>query len=223
MPNYIRCLPLITYTTKKKISTVDVYFTPIVKTVNQKNKSEDLEREREKMAECMLGLNPTKTLTLKLSSSINQSSSNSTTPQFTTLQSKSMKKNFTSIYASKSLSLHALTSSERRDQVMIAVKDSFSNCLSETNLHLTVPGLKSKTRGKVIVSLFRFRPCLIWGYSGRVFVWVLLLRKQFWLLPKTCKILKSTMYNHAMYYLLWQYHFPPFVLSLLGCWEYAGK
>ncbi|KAM7518528.1 hypothetical protein LguiB_017490 [Lonicera macranthoides] len=101
------------------------------------------------MAQCMLSLNPTKTLTLKLSSSINQSSFNPTTQKLPTLPSKSMKKNFTSISASKSLSLDALTNSERRDQVMIALKDSLSNCLSETNLHLTVPGLKSKTRGKV--------------------------------------------------------------------------
>ncbi|KAL4559001.1 hypothetical protein LXL04_031131 [Taraxacum kok-saghyz] len=47
------------------------------------------------------------------------------------------------------LSLNALTSSERRDEVMIAAKSSLSNCLSETNLHHTIPALKSKTRGKV--------------------------------------------------------------------------
>ncbi|XP_024962639.1 phosphoribosylaminoimidazole-succinocarboxamide synthase, chloroplastic isoform X2 [Cynara cardunculus var. scolymus] len=47
------------------------------------------------------------------------------------------------------LSLNALTSSDRRDEVMVAVKSSLSNCLSETNLHLAIPDLKSKTRGKV--------------------------------------------------------------------------
>ncbi|KAD6119545.1 hypothetical protein E3N88_10816 [Mikania micrantha] len=47
------------------------------------------------------------------------------------------------------LSLNALTSSDRRDEIMIAAKRSLSNCLSETNLHLTIPVLKSKTRGKV--------------------------------------------------------------------------
>lgn len=38
-----------------------------------------------------------------------------------------------------------------RDEVMEAIRSSISvsNCLSETNLHLTVPGLSSKTRGKV--------------------------------------------------------------------------
>ncbi|KAJ9560341.1 hypothetical protein OSB04_005501 [Centaurea solstitialis] len=47
------------------------------------------------------------------------------------------------------LSLNALTSSDRRDEVMVAVNKSLSNCLSETNLHLAIPHLKSKTRGKV--------------------------------------------------------------------------
>ncbi|XP_050212703.1 phosphoribosylaminoimidazole-succinocarboxamide synthase, chloroplastic [Mercurialis annua] len=47
------------------------------------------------------------------------------------------------------LSLDALTNSSRKDEVFGAIKGSLSNCLSETNLHLTVSGLKSKTRGKV--------------------------------------------------------------------------
>ncbi|KAF2291601.1 hypothetical protein GH714_026055 [Hevea brasiliensis] len=42
-----------------------------------------------------------------------------------------------------------LINSSRKEEVLGAIKDSLSNCLSETNLHLTVPGLKSKTRGKV--------------------------------------------------------------------------
>lgn len=46
--------------------------------------------------------------------------------------------------------LEALISGERKEDVMAAVKSSLSNCLSETHLDLTVPGLKSKTRGKVI-------------------------------------------------------------------------
>lgn len=37
----------------------------------------------------------------------------------------------------------------RNEEFLRAIKGSLSNCLSETNLHLTVPGLKSKTRGKV--------------------------------------------------------------------------
>lgn len=47
------------------------------------------------------------------------------------------------------LSLDSLISSSRKDELFGSIKSSLSNCLSETNLHLTVPGLKSKTRGKV--------------------------------------------------------------------------
>ncbi|KAL3514239.1 hypothetical protein ACH5RR_026956 [Cinchona calisaya] len=47
------------------------------------------------------------------------------------------------------LSLEALKTSERRNEVMNAVQNSFDNCLSETHLDLTVPALKSKTTGKV--------------------------------------------------------------------------
>ncbi|XP_057442490.1 phosphoribosylaminoimidazole-succinocarboxamide synthase, chloroplastic-like [Lotus japonicus] len=44
----------------------------------------------------------------------------------------------------------ALLSGTRKQEVLDAIRaTSGSNCLSETNLHLTVPGLKSKTRGKV--------------------------------------------------------------------------
>lgn len=42
-----------------------------------------------------------------------------------------------------------MSSSDRKEEVFTAIRSSLSNCLSETNLHLTVPGLKSKTRGKV--------------------------------------------------------------------------
>ncbi|CAI8593819.1 unnamed protein product [Vicia faba] len=42
-----------------------------------------------------------------------------------------------------------LLNSTRKHQVLDAVTTFLSNCLSETNLHLTVPSLKSKTRGKV--------------------------------------------------------------------------
>ncbi|CAL1395355.1 unnamed protein product [Linum trigynum] len=42
-----------------------------------------------------------------------------------------------------------LLDSSRKEGVLDAIKGGLSNCLSETNLHLTVPGLKSKTRGKV--------------------------------------------------------------------------
>ncbi|XP_061369440.1 phosphoribosylaminoimidazole-succinocarboxamide synthase, chloroplastic [Gastrolobium bilobum] len=43
-----------------------------------------------------------------------------------------------------------LLNGTRRNQILDAIgTSSLSNCLSETNLHLTVPALKSKTRGKV--------------------------------------------------------------------------
>ncbi|KAH9690520.1 phosphoribosylaminoimidazole-succinocarboxamide synthase [Citrus sinensis] len=47
------------------------------------------------------------------------------------------------------LSLDAVISSNRKAELLGDIKGSLSNRLSETNLHLTVPGLKSKTRGKV--------------------------------------------------------------------------
>ncbi|XXG43245.1 hypothetical protein AAC387_Pa01g3327 [Persea americana] len=47
-------------------------------------------------------------------------------------------------------SLDALASSSlRREDVLSNVRDSLSSCLSETYLDRTVPGLQSKTRGKV--------------------------------------------------------------------------
>ncbi|XP_004505724.1 phosphoribosylaminoimidazole-succinocarboxamide synthase, chloroplastic [Cicer arietinum] len=42
-----------------------------------------------------------------------------------------------------------LLNNTRKHQVLESITTSLSNCLSETNLHLTVPALKSKTRGKV--------------------------------------------------------------------------
>lgn len=48
------------------------------------------------------------------------------------------------------LSLDAVISSNRKAELLGDIKGSLSNRLSETNLHLTVPGLKSKTRGKVL-------------------------------------------------------------------------
>jgi hypothetical protein len=41
----------------------------------------------------------------------------------------------------------------RREDVLLAAVESLSNCLSETHLDKTVPGLKSKARGKVSCSL----------------------------------------------------------------------
>ncbi|EOY15365.1 PREDICTED: phosphoribosylaminoimidazole-succinocarboxamide synthase, chloroplastic isoform X2 [Theobroma cacao] len=47
-------------------------------------------------------------------------------------------------------SLDALLNSGRKEEVFATIKGSVHNCLSETNLHLTVPGIESKTRGKVL-------------------------------------------------------------------------
>ncbi|KAL6500704.1 Phosphoribosylaminoimidazole-succinocarboxamide synthase (SAICAR synthetase) [Orobanche hederae] len=41
------------------------------------------------------------------------------------------------------------TNSERKNELMSSIQVSLSNCLSETHLDSTVPGLRSKTRGKV--------------------------------------------------------------------------
>lgn len=77
-------------------------------------------------------------------------------PSISHLKTNPKPRNYSKICAStmsnyqQKLSLDALSNSERRDEVMGAIKTSgLGNCLSETNLHLTVPGLKSKTRGKV--------------------------------------------------------------------------
>ena len=45
--------------------------------------------------------------------------------------------------------LDALINGSRRGELFGAIKRSLPNCLSETDLQLSVPGLKSKTRGKV--------------------------------------------------------------------------
>ncbi|KAG6598714.1 Phosphoribosylaminoimidazole-succinocarboxamide synthase, chloroplastic, partial [Cucurbita argyrosperma subsp. sororia] len=49
----------------------------------------------------------------------------------------------------RNISLDALIKGDRREEIVGAIDKSLFNCLSETNLHLTVPGIKSKTRGKV--------------------------------------------------------------------------
>ncbi|GAB2274641.1 Phosphoribosylaminoimidazole-succinocarboxamide synthase (SAICAR synthetase) [Dionaea muscipula] len=46
-------------------------------------------------------------------------------------------------------SLNISSTSSHKDEILKAIKGSLGNCLTETNLHLTVPGLTSKTRGKV--------------------------------------------------------------------------
>ncbi|KAL3616683.1 Phosphoribosylaminoimidazole-succinocarboxamide synthase (SAICAR synthetase) [Castilleja foliolosa] len=48
-----------------------------------------------------------------------------------------------------SQSVEVLTNSERKHELMSSIKGSIPNCLSETHFDRTVPGLGSKTRGKV--------------------------------------------------------------------------
>ncbi|XP_061996727.1 phosphoribosylaminoimidazole-succinocarboxamide synthase, chloroplastic-like [Rosa rugosa] len=91
-------------------------------------------------------LNPPKTLIPKLPN-LNPSLSSFKTPKpksksFPTLSVSAM-------VAQNQPPLDALLNSARKQEVLGAIGTSLSNCLSETNLHLTVPGLKSKTRGKV--------------------------------------------------------------------------
>lgn len=54
------------------------------------------------------------------------------------------------------LSLDDLVTSNRKGEVLGTIKESLSNCLSDTNLLETVPGLKSRIKGKVsgVVPLF---------------------------------------------------------------------
>ncbi|KAM4069190.1 hypothetical protein ACJW30_12G072100 [Castanea mollissima] len=109
------------------------------------------------MSQCMSSLNPPKTL-------INPKISikNPSLPSIFTFKTKPRFQKLTTISASvissqnqdqdqdhPPLSLDSLISSSRKDELFGSIKSSLSNCLSETNLHLTVPGLKSKTRGKV--------------------------------------------------------------------------
>ena len=67
------------------------------------------------------------------------------------------------------LSLEALKTSEHRNKFLNAIQSSLSNCLSETHLDLTVPGLKSKTRCKVTVS----KILSLLGFLFRVILWFL--------------------------------------------------
>lgn len=54
------------------------------------------------------------------------------------------------------LSLDDLVTSNRKGEVLGTIKDSLSNCLSDTNLLETVPGLKSRIKGKVSRVSFLF-------------------------------------------------------------------
>ncbi|KAM1203740.1 phosphoribosylaminoimidazole-succinocarboxamide synthase, chloroplastic-like [Malus sylvestris] len=107
------------------------------------------------MAQYTPTLNPPKALILKRSNPDPSFSSFST---FTTPKPKSINfpKFSMSVTAAQNQqhyqeppSLEALINGARKEEVLGVIKSSSFHCLSETNLHLTVPGLKSKIRGKV--------------------------------------------------------------------------
>ncbi|XAR62112.1 Phosphoribosylaminoimidazolesuccinocarboxamide synthase [Bertholletia excelsa] len=109
------------------------------------------QRDRRKMAQSLNLPKPLQNL-----SSINQSSLTYFSSSSSSCKAMSTKKlRYPMISASQMSgqrqqpSLDGLSSSDRREEVVEAAKNALSNCLSDTNLHLTVPGLKSKTRGKV--------------------------------------------------------------------------
>ncbi|KAG8632859.1 hypothetical protein MANES_18G062300v8 [Manihot esculenta] len=103
------------------------------------------------MSQCLRTLNPPKPLL----NNTNLSMPNSTLPSFSSFEPKLKRYPRISGLSAQNqtqkqkLSLDALINSSRKEELLGAIKGSLSNCLSETNLHLTVPGLKSKTRGKV--------------------------------------------------------------------------
>ncbi|CAK8537565.1 unnamed protein product [Lathyrus sativus] len=106
------------------------------------------------MADSILSLNPPKTLhRVQLSNPISQSTSISRTritfkpnqfripPIRATMARKEgeQKPSFGDTFLNNT----------RKNEIFDSITASLSNCLSETNLHLTVPALKSKIRGKV--------------------------------------------------------------------------
>ncbi|XP_026389150.1 phosphoribosylaminoimidazole-succinocarboxamide synthase, chloroplastic-like isoform X2 [Papaver somniferum] len=66
----------------------------------------------------------------------------------TTIKTNKKKMNCAATISSPNVSNQNLFNNRRQD-VVEAIQKSLSNCLSETNLHQTVPILKSKIRGKV--------------------------------------------------------------------------
>ncbi|OVA15264.1 SAICAR synthetase [Macleaya cordata] len=96
------------------------------------------------MSQSIPSLNPHKTFSTKTSL---LPSFNPATTHLSKLKTKT-KMNLP-ILSSQKPSLDLLANTDHREDVFRAIKGSLSNCLSETNLHKTVPALKSKTRGKV--------------------------------------------------------------------------
>ncbi|KAG6671944.1 hypothetical protein I3842_16G030100 [Carya illinoinensis] len=108
------------------------------------------------MVESIPSLNSTKTFNSRIPFT------NHTLPSIYSFKTKLKSKKFASISVSMSssqsqsqdqqhLSLDSLIgNSSRKDELFGSIRSSLPHCLSETNLHLTVPSLKSKTRGKVL-------------------------------------------------------------------------
>ncbi|XP_022132334.1 phosphoribosylaminoimidazole-succinocarboxamide synthase, chloroplastic [Momordica charantia] len=104
------------------------------------------------MARPMSGVGPAKTPAVKLPIAVSSLSSASFCGGRTRLRMLSAASSSSPAKASlthRNVSLDALIKGDRREEVFSAIDESLTNCLSETNLHLTVPGIKSKTRGKV--------------------------------------------------------------------------
>ncbi|KAL5558556.1 hypothetical protein UlMin_034767 [Ulmus minor] len=107
------------------------------------------------MAQCMRGLNPPKTLNpnLPISNRLSSPIASLRTEKF---DSRKFSTISVSVMADRNqhqdqqpLSLDALINSPQKEELFGSIRSAVPNCLSETNLHLTVPGIKSKTRGKV--------------------------------------------------------------------------
>ncbi|CAO2834439.1 unnamed protein product [Amaranthus hypochondriacus] len=53
------------------------------------------------------------------------------------------------LHSTSASSIDVLNMGNNNQEISQAIERSLSNCLSETNLHITIPSIKSKTRGKV--------------------------------------------------------------------------
>lgn len=134
------------------------------------------------MAHFCAGLNPSRTLTAKKLLSIDQFDSSLLSSSFFSVKVRKSNIKLPSLKVSASamsssqydepLSLESLTTSKRRDELMNAINSSLGNCLSETHLDSTVPGLKSKIRGKVTekVSLDSIFPLLFFFFWVYIYI-----------------------------------------------------
>ncbi|KAI4307451.1 hypothetical protein L6164_030637 [Bauhinia variegata] len=103
------------------------------------------------MSQCTQLLNPPKTFDTKILpiKTLPSTRTNLKFKKFSTISAPVMRSQ-NQTQGQQQLSLvDALLNSNRKEEALAAIRSSLSNRLSETNLQLTVPGLKSKTRGKV--------------------------------------------------------------------------